>query len=204
MLLGILTTLLLLMALLAIPLTLAFRVNREHSFNASFTFIWLFGLVKVKANRNAKDNAEKKKTIQTDKKHRRSTRTKHSKKQRSEFAKQLFLQPALRKHLLVFLSRLFRAIKRDDISLKLRVGLGDPADTGVLWGYVGPIAGWLNTRQNLSVDILPEFYDNVFGVDGSGKLRLIPLQLVYLIVVLVLSPVVFKSIARARSLENRK
>jgi len=191
MLLGMLVTLLLLMALLAIPMTLAFRVTREHSLHTSLTFIWLFGLVKVKSKGGGK--AGKKNTV------RNKHKNKNSKKGRSSFARQLFLQPELRRHLLSFVARFFRAIKRDELKLSMRLGLEIPADTGVLWGYIGPVAGWLGSLRHMSVHVDPDFQQSIFEIDGNGKLRIIPLQLIYLLGALVLSPVVWKSVVRARA-----
>ena len=97
------------------------------------------------------------------------------------------------------MSDFWHAVRKRHVSLHIRIGLGDPADTGQLWAVVGPVAGVLATIQEASIEIEPEFFDTTFELDGSGNIRLIPLQMIYLIVALLLSPAVWQGISKMRT-----
>jgi len=91
-----------------------------------------------------------------------------------------------------------RALQKKDVNLRVRVGLGDPADTGQLWAIVGPMAGILANVQQASIEIEPEFFDATFQVNSSGNIRLIPLQMIYLTAGLLLSPPIWQGIIKMR------
>ncbi len=97
-----------------------------------------------------------------------------------------------------FVADLWRAIRKQDVNLRIRLGLGDPADTGRLWAVVGPVAGLLANVEEASVEIEPDFMDAVFELESSGEIRLIPLQILYLVVALLLSPPVWLGVKRMR------
>ena len=82
----------------------------------------------------------------------------------------------------------WHAIQKHNITLRIRIGLGDPADTGHMWAIVGPVSGILATIEEASIEIEPEFIDSVFELDSSGNIRIIPLQMIYLVFGLLLSP----------------
>jgi len=195
MLVGFLFSLLLLVALLAIPITIAFQVNSKQSVKSSFTLVWLFGLVNIKSReRNSKktlNNKSAHNSVQDNDKPRN--------KERRQYAFRLIIQPELRQYILSFVPRVLRAITSNDVQVTIRIGLDNPADTGVLWGYMGPVAGWLGSLRNVSIGLVPEFSQAIFEFNGEGRLRFIPIQFIYLLIALVLSPVVLKSFMRARS-----
>ena len=103
-------------------------------------------------------------------------------------------QTAFRRRIILFIHDLWHAVHKRDISLRLRVGLGDPADTGQLWAMLGPVAGMLADTQAASIEIEPEFFDATLELDSSGDIRFIPLQMIYLTVGLLLSPPVWRGI----------
>ena len=83
---------------------------------------------------------------------------------------------------------IWRAVHKQNLVLRVRIGLGDPADTGRLWALVGPVSGMLATARDASIEIEPEFIDAVFELDSSGNIRVLPLQMVYLMFGLLISP----------------
>ena len=97
-----------------------------------------------------------------------------------------------------FIRAVWRAIHKQDLRLRMRIGLGDPADTGQLWALVGPLSGLLANNREASIEIEPEFFDAIFELDSSGSIRIIPLQLLYLAVGLLLSPSVWQGIREMR------
>lgn len=70
----------------------------------------------------------------------------------------------------------WRALGKKDLSLRIRIGLGDPADTGRLWDFLGLVSALLAGVRSLSVLLQPEFADEILAVSGGGRLRVIPLQ----------------------------
>lgn len=97
-------------------------------------------------------------------------------------------QKPFRQRMLRFVRETWRAFRKHDVCLRIRIGLGDPAETGQLWALFGPLSGLLANIESASVELEPEFNDAVFELDSSGKISVIPLQLVYLALGLLCSP----------------
>ncbi len=197
MLAGVATFLLLLIALLAVPVTLKFQMSWQQGFQGDMTLLWLFGLVRVRlpSSRERATGVKDEATAQ---------KTGHPERAPGK-TPNLFAtvrQTGFRRRVIRFIKDLWHAIHKDDISLRVRVGLGDPADTGQLWAIVGPVAGILTQTQDASIEIVPEFLDAAFELDSSGNIRLIPLQIIYLIVALLLSPSVWLGIKQLRVAES--
>lgn len=83
---------------------------------------------------------------------------------------------------------LWRAVDRQNLCLDLRIGTGDPTETGQLWGVLGPVSGLLQNFEQGPIRITPEFVGAVFDLDGSGQLRVIPLQVLAIAIGLMFSP----------------
>jgi hypothetical protein len=193
MLTGMVAFLLLIIALLAVPVTLTFQMSWQQQLEGDMTLHWLFGLVRIrlpsfKPKPPAPEGEERtKKQDHPD----RSPRNKQN-----VFA--VVRQKSFRRRIVRFIRDCWRAIRKRDVSLHIRMGLGDPADTGQLWAVVGPVAGILSNAKEASIEIVPEFLDETFELDSSGNIRLIPLQLIYLTVGLLLSPPVWQGIKQMR------
>jgi len=100
--------------------------------------------------------------------------------------------------MLRFVREVWRAFRKRDLQLHIRVGLGDPADTGQLWAMFGPLSGLLSTLEDASVELEPDFVDAVFELDSRGKVSVIPLRLIYLVLGLLLSPPFWRGMRRMR------
>jgi len=175
--------------LLCIPITLKFRIQPEQMRHPTYTWVWLFGLVRIDKldSRNKKLKSPKQK------------RGKKSHSKSSAVAFRLIRQKAFRRRIVKFLSQLINSVKRNNIRLQMTIGLDNPADTGLLWAIIGPISGWMSTIEDTNMVIVPDFSDDVFEIDGRGSLSFIPLRMIILAAALVLSPVVWTSVVRARS-----
>jgi hypothetical protein len=104
-----------------------------------------------------------------------------------------------RRRLYRFTLDLWRSIGSKDVRVRARVGLGDPADTGMLWAVVGPVSGLLSSARDISIMIEPDFVDATFEVDGSGRLTFVPLQLVTLVLGLLVSPAAWRGVRAMRT-----
>lgn len=185
MLTALIIALLFVMALLAMPLELRFRLSHHEVIEADATLVWGFGLLKVNlSSAKPSTNGESKK-----KPARRNKRNSSS----LNFSGAL-RQKRVRSRLIRFVRDVWHAIKRDDFRLYTRIGLGDPADTGVLWTFTGPLSGILFAAEDADITIEPDFIDSGLELVSSGNIRLIPLQLLFLISGLLLSPAIWRGL----------
>jgi len=190
MLITLVIALLLVMALLAIPLELRFRLSRHEVIEGDATLVWLFGLLKVNLS-----NAET--SLEGDDKKKAAKRNKRG----SSFLSlsRALRQKPVRSRLIRFVRDIWHAIKREDFRLFIRLGLGDPADTGMLWAIIGPLSGMLFAAEDADITIEPDFIESAMALESSGKIRLIPLQLLYLIMGLLLSPTIWRGLRASRN-----
>jgi len=176
----------LVVALLAVPLTVAFSIRRIGDMRGYVRFRWLFGLVRFQLRipraadaRTRPAPAPRKKAGPPRRKRRKGG---------AAGVVSAIGQAALRRRVYRFIGDLLRATHARDLFCRLRIGLGDPADTGCLWAFVGPIAGMAQTIQAATVRIEPEFMDPVFEVESRGRFSLVPLQFVAIVTAFLLSP----------------
>lgn len=193
MLTGVVACLLLLIALLAIPLTLNFQLSWKHVFERDIKLQWAFGLVRLRIPfRQPKSPSPQGEALEQ-----RIDRLERSYSKRQNFFA-VVRQKTFRRRIIRFISDLWHTVHKRNLTLRIRVGLGDPADTGQLWGILGPVAGILANVQEASITIEPEFLDATFELNSSGSIRIIPLQMVCLAVALLLSPTIWRGIRQMR------
>ena len=166
-----------LLALLAVPVDLAFSFQRrEGRREGSGTLGWLFGLVRLRLG---------------EPKVRARVRPERPKLKRRH-----------RRHgggrLLRLVRDQIRRIHIRDLSMEVRLGLDDPADTGRLWAVVGPLAAILPVPPVARVAIEPEFTSEAFEVYGKGRIRIIPIQLLFVMLVFLLSPSALRALHAMR------
>ena len=169
-----------LLILLAIPVELAFSVQRrEGRQEGRGTISWLFGLVRLQLGKS-KGRAESK--LLRPKAKRRQPKRSGARRIWAVVRIEGFGWRVLR------LARdLIRRFHIFEISLNVRLGLDDPADTGRLWAVVGPLAAMLTLPPVACVAIEPEFSTETLEIDGKGHIRIIPIQLLFVILVFLLS-----------------
>jgi hypothetical protein len=188
------TLLLLMIALLAIPVTLSFRVSWRQVLQGDIRLRWLFGLVHIPIplSSSAPPSAAIGEPAP------KTNRPAKASRNKPNLSATIRNKP-LRRRILRFIREFWQAVRKQDLRLKLRIGLGDPADTGQLWAIVGPLSGMLANTREASIELEPDFFDATFELDSSGKIRLIPLQMLYIILGLLLSPPVWRSMRQARA-----
>jgi hypothetical protein len=176
-------TLLFLVILLAVPVDLVFQVEKGVELRSRVRVGWLFGLVwKDLTGREKKPKPKKKKKPKPKKK-----------KSREPFLAFLGAEGFLLR-LFGLVRRLFRLLKVRQLDLDLTVGLGDPADTGMLFGVVGPAAACLGSLSPGDVQIRPDFVEESFRGHFKGDVRVFPIQFVATLAGFVLSPTTLKAI----------
>lgn len=195
----------LLMALLAIPVTLTYPSDASQSTARAFDLIWLFGLLRLPVS-FSRLHHWKKKSRENSKKRKQ---TKPLKSSVFGAWHQWVADPFIVRRVIRFTRDIWLALKRENLRMELRIGLDDPADTGRLWGLMGPIAGALQDlqTQNSKISIEPVFNDAVLDFDLSGSIRFYPLQLLFLMSGLFLSLVLWRSglgaVVRGKSISGK-
>ena len=177
-------------ALLAVPLTVVFSIHRIKETDGHVRFLWLFGLVRFQlripqAERRGPRPASRPKKKKTPPRHKK-------KKANARAVVSLLKQPAFRRRVFKFIRDTVRATHARDLFVRLRIGLGDPADTGRLWAIVGPVAGMAQNLRVARLRIEPEFMDPVFEVESHGRFRLVPIQFIVLAAAFALSPTMLR------------
>ena len=178
--------------LLAIPVTVVFRCRRVGAFSAQFAVGWLFGRIRLRRRWPGLRAAEAGERPPE----RRSSR--HQRGGQRGSALSLLRESDLRRRLLRLLNDLVRAAHLDRLRLRARLGLGDPADTGLLWALVGPLSGAAQGLGAAQVQVQPEWVDPVFEFDAQGRVRFVPLQWLALILWFGLSPSAMRAWWRLR------
>lgn len=182
--------LLLLVVLLAIPAKLYFSLSWPLMANNALRLHWLFGLVNLHLPiKHAGHSAGKKQNSNHQVKKRTPAKRKSSPRRDSLAQNRTLLYPMLR-----FAIRCWQSIEKYEVHLKLRVGLGDPADTGRLFGIVAPLVAVFSQPNEVNVEMVPEFDESVVEVESDGGIGFVPLQLIGLFAYVLIIPAVWRAI----------
>lgn len=172
-------------AVLAVPIHVAFRLEGVEAFNAQLGIRCLFGLVRLRidlphvseivGSAAAKPKLGKR-------------RAPGRARVRPGGVVAVLRQPAFRERVRRFTGDLLRAAHINGLQFRLRLGLGDPADTGLLWAVVGPLNAVARDLLDADLRIEPEFLDPVFEFRAHGRAVVVPVQLLALAIGFALSP----------------
>lgn len=181
-----------LLTLLAVPVDLAFSVQRhEGRQEVNGTLGWLFGLVRLRLGKpKARARAKSK---------RPKPGRRHRKRGGARRAMAMLRAEGFGRRLLRLAQDLLRRVHIRDLSLDVRLGLDDPADTGRLWAVIGPFAAILTLPPVARIAIEPEFTAEALDVDGKGSIRIIPIELLFVMLVFVLSPTTLRALYAMRA-----
>lgn len=182
------------MGLLAVPVQIAFRLRRLDRLEGSATFIWLFGVVRVPVplDEKQKDGSAKDPSAE------KPGAGQEAKPERAgwSFQKPLIIirSGPFRRRVVKLIWDLAGSIKATGVEFHAVAGLDDPADTGMLFGAIYPALAALNPPHSSAVSIQPDFAGEIFQFTGSGTIRLVPLQVLFIAVFFILSPAALKMI----------
>lgn len=183
-----------LLALLAVPLELAFSVRRHGGRREGRGSLrWLFGLVRVRLG-----GPGERVRAGPGRPAARRPRARRPRRGGGGARRMLALVQVegFGSRLLRLARDLFRRIRIQELSLRIRLGLDDPADTGRLWAVVGPLAMLPGLRR---VAIEPEFAAETCELDGRGRIRIVPLRLLSVLLRFALSPVTLRAVYATRA-----
>ncbi len=89
----------------------------------------------------------------------------------------------------LYAQRLRQALRFSELFASFRIGLDDPADTGLAWGFCGPLAIILSDRHP-GLSLTPVFERPCFEADVKGSLSVMPLALIAATLAFMLTPAV--------------
>ncbi len=157
---------------LCIPLDAVLRIDVHGRPKSQVRLVWFFGLVSKETTRGKKV-PEEEKGVAEDKQKPRKRRI----KARTIF--QILRTKGLLKQLKRLLQDILKCLKIRDLRVNFRVGLDDPADTGLLFALISPVTFFLGSSRIHDIRVQPSFEDEaVFKGYLSGAVRLLPIQLV--------------------------
>ena len=157
---------------LCIPLNAVLDIDIYGRPKFRLRLVWFFGLFSRGITKGRKKPKEEK----------RIAEGKRKRKKRKINARTIFKILRTR-GLLGQIKRLLRDIlkclKIRDLRADFRVGLDDPADTGLLFALIGPTIFFLGSSRVHEIRVQPSFEDEaVFEGYLHGAVRLVPIQLV--------------------------
>jgi hypothetical protein len=153
----------------ASPIVFSFELNYPGG-GANLTIRWLWGLARFRPGAGGR-----KKKAKESRKSKRRGEQKGTKRIENPKA---FLAPRVRRAALRVVARLFRRIEVRRLSLRLVIGLDDPADTAFVYGALLPIGLLLNALPAGEFRIDPRFEEEVVEIVGAGAVGLIPFMVV--------------------------
>jgi len=161
----------LIILVLCVPLDTTFHVDVYGRPKLNVRLTWLFGLVSKEVKRGEKKPEEKKKPA----------KEKPEKKRKIGFKTVLkILQTkGLTKQVKNLVKGILTQFRIRNLVANFRVGLDNPADTGLLFALVGPATLFLNSLTTHEVKVQPVFSEGaVLEGFSYGNVRLRPIQLV--------------------------
>lgn len=97
-------------------------------------------------------------------------------------------QAGFRRRAMRLAGDLLRATHPRGLALRLRLGAGDPAETGRLWALVGPLEAFALGLGVTALRFEPDFSEPALEFEAQGRLVLVPLQLLGLVAAFALAP----------------
>ena len=160
-----------LILILCVPLDIALHTDVHGRPNFRLRLSWLFGLVSKEITRGKKPE-EKNKEVKDKRKPR-------ERKKGSRVIFEILRTRGLLRQIKSLLRDVFSHLKIRTLRADFRVGLDNPADTGLLFALIGPATFLLNSSFPYQIRVQPSFKDEaVFEGYSNGVVRLRPIQLV--------------------------
>lgn len=169
---------LLIIGILAIPVDVTFFVTRQAALSSEVVIAWPSGLILY--------TPKKDKAALRPEAPRPDEGSPTSRRSRFFFdMKDIFRTRGFARRLIKLATDLFRHVHFRVFTIRGRIGLGDPAETGQLWALLCMAAGMLAVMKHVTIS--PDFDRAVFEVDGQGTFRFIPLQIIVTVMMFMLS-----------------
>ena len=171
---------LLVVLVLSIPVDLTFEIATQSTSGQKMRVGWLFGLV-------GKDILPGKKKPPKKKKPEKVRKVKKRKRPSPGLVLSVLRTRGLVTWVAKFIRRMLRSFHFRNLDASLRLGMSDPADTGLMYGLTWP-AFLPRSSDTIRFRMEPAFEGPVFEVALQGTVRVFPAQFVANVVSFVISP----------------
>ncbi len=162
---------LLIILALCIPLDVTLHIDMYGRPKARTRLVWLFGLVSKETRKERKKPEEKREAVKV-------KRKLSERRGRAKAIFQILRTKGLLRQFKHLLKTMLSHLKIRDLRVNLRVGLDNPADTGLLFAFIGPATLFLNSSFIHEIRVQPVFDKAVFEGYLYAAVRLRPIQLV--------------------------
>ncbi len=168
---------------LSIPVDIAFDVGGPGAARSKMRVGWLFGLLGKEFGRR-----------------RKKPKQRASKRKKKERSAKLFLSllvtKGVAKGLLQLSMRILSGLRVRHLDARLRIGLDDPADTGMLYSALWPVLVPLTYNSSAKVRIELSFEEPALDLTARGRIRVFPIQMVWSVLLFALSPAGLRAMKR--------
>lgn len=168
---------------LSIPVDMAFDVRGPAAARSRMRVEWLFGLLGKEFGRRRK------------KPERRASKRKKKKWSAKPFLSLLVTRGVVR-GLLKLSRRILSGLRVRNLDARLRIGLDDPADTGMLYSALWPVLVPLTYNSSAKVLIELSFEEPALDLTARGRIRVVPIQMVWPVLLFALSPAGLRAMKR--------
>ncbi len=154
----------LIILVLCVPLDAVLSMDASGRPKFRLRLVWLFGLISKEVSREKKKPEEKLKK-------KRGIGFRNTSK--------ILRTRGLPGQLKDLVRNLLGQLKIKELAVNLKLGLHNPADTGLLFALIGSTTSFLSLPSQYQIRVQPSFYDEtVFEGHFHGVLRLRPIKLV--------------------------
>lgn len=165
--------------LLFTPLELDVAYESGKGGRRRFVLLWLFGLVSADLTQGSSPERPERVPKKSPRKRERRRRVYPLAMLRSRG----FSRGALR-----LLARIARAFRFHRLFARLRAGLDDPADTGLLCAWLLPPAAWIEARRPGTLEVVPDFTGAALELALEVDVSVTPARLLGPLVLFGLAP----------------
>ena len=169
----------------SIPVDMAFDVGGPGAARWRMRVGWLFGLLGKEFGRRGKKPKER--------------APKPKKKKRRLSAKpfpSLLATKGVARGLLKLSRRILSGVRVRHLDARLRIGLDDPADTGMLYSALWPVLVPLTYNSSAKVRMELSFEEPALDLTARGRIRVFPIQMVWFVLLFALSPAGLRAVKR--------
>jgi len=169
----------------SIPLDLSLRLDANGTIKFQSKLVWLFGILSKRISKKLRKT--------------KKVKQKKVKGKKGGINTVLFFlrTKGLLKQVNVLVKDIFNSLSIRRLKANFIIGLDNPADTGLLFAYIGSASVFLNHSKRYSINIKPSFEDGaVLKGYIHTVIRLLPIRLIIPLSKFIFSPPVLK-IAKA-------
>ena len=167
----------------SIPVDMAFDVGGPGAARSRMRVGWLFGLLGKEFGQRRKEPKER-------------TPKRKKKRRSAKPFRSLLVTKGVARGLLKLSRRILSGVRVRHLDARLRIGLDDPADTGILYSALWPVLVPLTYNSSAKVRMELTFEEPALDLTGRGRIRVFPIQMVWFVLLFALSPAGLRAMKR--------